>query len=188
MPLGLRENMISVLGLGFRYAVLCAALVGCAACGARQPVRVFGELPSRLDPGHTVFVIDDTGAETRGSVVTLSRDAIVLSTSAGTRSFDAARIRQIQRYGDSLWNGALIGAAVAVPGVMIGDPPYRACPHDPSARCASTGAAIAQRAVGVAVMGAIGAGIDALMRSRQQVYLAPVPPSPSVGPGEKRTR
>ena len=162
-----------------RYVPLIVLLAcGGAACAARPPARTFADLDARVRPGRTLFVIDDSGTETRGRLAVLSADALTLDTVGSPRTFPAARVRQVQRYGESLWNGLLIGSAVGLPGTLLADPPYRACRSDPARLCADTAAAAGQRALGLAMMAGIGAGIDALMRSRNQVYLAPGQPAP----------
>jgi hypothetical protein len=130
-----------------------------------------------VKPGHTVFVIDDTGTETKGKVVETSASVLTLDVDGVRRPMDSGRVRQVQRYGDSLWNGFLIGVAVGTPGVLIADPPYEVCKDDPQKLCAEP--QLGQRVLALAVMGAVGAGIDALIRGRHQVYLAPDRPSGS---------
>jgi hypothetical protein len=87
---------------------------------------------------------------------------------------DQDSVRQVQRYGDSLWNGFFIGAAVGIPGMLLADPTYEPCKNDSEKRCANAQAG--QRVLGLGIMGAVGAGIDALIRGRHQVYLAPGQP------------
>ena len=146
-------------------------LVVCGGCAARQPVRSFSDLQQRVHSGNTVYVIDNTGNETKGTIVDVSASALVLDVNGGRRRMEQDTVRQVQRYGDSLWNGLLIGAAVGIAGMLIADPTYDRCQDDPRKLCANpqTG----QRVLAVAVMGAAGAGIDAFIRGRTQVYLAP---------------
>jgi hypothetical protein len=114
-----------------------------------------------LKPGNTVYVIDNQGLETRGKVVELSAAALTLDVDGVRQSMDEATIRQVLRYGDSLWNGFVIGAAVSTPGVLISDPQKGGSPH------------AGKRSLAIGIMGVIGAGIDALLRTRQSVYQAP---------------
>ena len=46
--------------------VAALALVVGAGCAAKQPARSFVDLQQRLHSGNTVYVIDDTGHETKG--------------------------------------------------------------------------------------------------------------------------
>jgi hypothetical protein len=140
----------------------------------RQPARSFADLQQRVRPGHTIYVIDTTGTETRAKVVEVTPTALSIDVAGNLQRLEEARVRQVQRYGDSLWNGTLIGIALGLPGTFLADPPRGPCDDDPQRQCAKS--PVEQRIVGLSVMGAIGAGIDALMRSRHQVYLAPGQP------------
>ena len=170
--------------------LLCTlALAVGGGCAARQPARSFSDLQQRLHSGDTVYVIDKTGSETKGHIVDVSPSALVLDVNGIRRRMEQDSVRQVQRYGDSLWNGLLIGVAVGTAGSLIADPTYERCKNEPQKLCANpqTG----QRVLAVGIMGAVGAGIDALIRGRKQVYLAPGHPlqsarslavSPQFGP------
>jgi hypothetical protein len=141
-----------------------------AGCSARAPARSLIDLQQCIRPGHTLYVIDAAGTETRGELTAITPSGLtLLDVSGRSRAFDEPQIRQVQRYGDSLWNGTLIGGAIVAPylgvgGLMTaGDP---TCTGD----CRIT---VASSVIAVGVAGAIGAGIDALRRSRRQVFLAP---------------
>jgi hypothetical protein len=156
-------------------ALLCLLLaVGGAGCAARQPARAFSDLPNRLHTGHRVFVIDDAGIETAGRIVTLSASALVIDVNGVERRLDQERVRQVQRDGDALWNGLLTGTAIGALGMLLADPTYEPCAGDPGRSCADS--QIGQRAAAVGIMAATGAGIDALIHGRHQVYLAPGQP------------
>lgn len=135
------------------------ALVGCAA---RPPARLFSGLPQRVKPGHTVFVLDDTGSETKGTVISVSASELTLDVEGVRRPMNPASVRTVERYGDSLWNGTLIGLAFGGANMIMSDEPRQ-----------GSDSQVGQRVIVVAAWGAIGAGIDALIRRRDQVYLAP---------------
>ena len=61
-----------------------------------------------------VYVLDDTGVEASGRLLRLDPDSLVLLVGGTERRFDAARVRRIEKRGDSLRNGLLIGALVGV--------------------------------------------------------------------------
>jgi hypothetical protein len=147
------------------------AIVAASGCAARAPARSFADLQHRVSAGATVYVIDNTGTEIRGRLKDISSTGLVLGVDGSDRRIDADTVRQVQRYGDSLWNGLLIGMAVATPGMLIADPTYDRCSSDPSRLCANS--RVGQRIVAVGVSGAIGAAIDAAIRSRHQIYLSP---------------
>jgi hypothetical protein len=118
----------------------------------------------------TVYVLDDAGVETSGKLIRLDPDAIVVLVGGAERRFDAARIRRVQKRGDSIRNGAIIGAVVgAVFGALgagISD-----CPGDhPGGHCA--GSRVALFALSTGVYTAMGAGIDALIVGRTTLFTA----------------
>jgi hypothetical protein len=96
----------------------------------------------------------------------------VLLVGDAERRLDAARVRRIDKRGDSLRNGAIIGALVGVGlGVLVAG--MSDCPgDDPGGSCP------AARAVGflvsTGVYAAIGTGIDALVVGRTTLYKAPM--------------
>ena len=158
-------------GCPTRRALFCAlALLVVAGCAARAPARSFSDLQQRLKPDATVFVIDSTGTETKGTVVNVSPSALILAVDGVQRRMGQESVRQVQSYGDSLWNGFLIGMALATPGMLIADPTYEPCPDNAQMRCANS--QVEQRSLAIGIMGGVGAGIDALIRGRHQVYLA----------------
>ena len=154
-------------------AILVATLVPSAVCAQGTAQRWPGLAPSGLS---TVYVLDDTGVETSGRLLGLDPDSLVLLVGGAERRFEAARVRRIQKRGDSLRNGALIGAIVGgvmgLVGAGISD-----CPGDnPGGSCPGTRAALFLFSTGV--YAAIGTGIDALVPGRTTLYEAPtVPPS-----------
>ncbi len=154
-----------------RRALFCAlALLAVAGCAAKAPARSFSALQQRLKPDATVFVIDSTGSETKGTVVNVSPSALILEVDGVQRRMEQESVRQVQSYGDSLWNGFLSGMAVGTSFALISDPMYEPCPDNAQMRCANP--QVGQRILGVGVMAGVGVGIDALIRGRHQVYLA----------------
>jgi hypothetical protein len=150
------------------------AIVAGGGCAARQPARSFVDLQERLHSGNTVYVADNAGTETKGKVVEVSGSALVLDVKGIQRRVEQGSIRDVQRHGDSLWNGTLIGLAVGASAMLLGDPKYERCTNDAQRLCQNpqTG----QRLLAVAIAGAAGAGIDALIGRRRYVYLAPGQP------------
>ena len=158
-------------GIIVRFGWLLAIALPVAACGGKRPLNTFADLPTRIKPGHTVYLIDSKGVETRGKLEALSPAELSVRSDDQVRRWAAADVRQVQRYGDSLWNGAIIGAAVSVPGAMFADPRYVPCDDDPARTCTDSEAGSRALVVGVGALAGI--GIDALVKRRRPVYVAP---------------
>lgn len=131
--------------------------------------------PARTWPGmdlaqlSTIYVTDESGAETTGTLLRLEPDAAVLIVHGAERRLEAARIRRIEKRGDSLKNGALIGALI---GAVFGGlgATMTDCPGSRS-NCAAY--RIAAPIGSTAFYAAVGTGIDALIQGRTTLYVAP---------------
>jgi hypothetical protein len=110
----------------------------------------------------TVHVIDGRGLETTGVIRRVTSDSLVIMLAGGDdRAFPAGHVARIERRGDSLENGALIGAVVgALPMLLLGS--------DCHESCATEVAALGVISAGV--YGLLGAGIDAMLVGRTTVY------------------
>jgi hypothetical protein len=62
----------------------------------------------------TMYVLDDTGHETEGALLRLNPDSLVLLVDGHERPFEAGHVRRIEKRGDSLRNGAIIGTIFGV--------------------------------------------------------------------------
>lgn len=153
------------------HALVLSVALGTLACGGKPPVNTLPDLQTRIRPGHTVYVIDTSGVETRGKLLALTPSELTVQHDGQVRRFQAASVRQVQRYGDSLWNGTLIGIAASVPGAFFSDPRQVPCPNAPARSCSDYEGG--SRALVIAVGGLAGLGIDAMIRHRRPVYVAP---------------
>jgi hypothetical protein len=130
-----------------RIAGLVVAIALLPAVARAQAVaRSFEDARRALKVGETVVVTDESGRETKGRVEELTASSLTV----GTRIFAEETVTEI-RMADSLWNGALIGAAIGA-GLAAWD--YAIDPSEPG------NAAIS--AIAISAGAAIGAGIDAL--------------------------
>jgi hypothetical protein len=120
--------------------------------------------PPRLTDMFTVFVLDRSGAETEGTLVSLSDSVVVVRTRTAERTIALTDVVRIQRKGDSLKNGAIIGAVI---GGASGLAVAGGCASDPG--CGS-GIGIASVLTGIGIWAAIGAGIDALIQRRTLIW------------------
>ena len=102
--------------------------------------------------------------------------------------FEAARVRRIDKRGDSLKNGTLIGVAL---GVLFGSisSGISDCPgDDPGGDC--TGFRVAAFAGALGIYTALGAGVDALIVGRTRVFDADQPGArrPADSPPDRSSR
>ena len=122
-----------------------------------------------------MYVLDNTGTETSGKFLRLNPDSIVLLVEGAERQFETARVARIQKRGDSLRNGAIIGAVVGVAlGILTAG--IADCPGERTGDgCAGSRAALLLVSTGF--YSAVGTGIDALIPGRTTLYEAPKAPS-----------
>lgn len=104
-----------------------------------------------LDPEDlsTVYVLDDTGQETTGELLRLDADGLVLLVEGAELRFEAEQAIRLDRRGDSLKNGLLIGAAIGAVLGLVSD---------------------AGPLLGAVGFAGIGLGIDALNQGRITLY------------------
>ena len=150
--------------------ILSAALIPSGVC-AQDTTTVW---PAQTSSGlSTVYVRDDSGAETSGKLLHLNPDSIVILVDGAERRFEAARVTRIQRRGDSLRNGAIIGAVVGVAfGILTAG--ISDCPGD-RAGGPCPGSRVALFLVSTGFYTAVGTGIDALIPGRTTLYEASKP-------------
>jgi hypothetical protein len=115
----------------------------------------------------TVHVVDDKGDETTGKLLRFDVDSLVLLVEGTERRFEAGRVRRIDKQGDSLRNGALIGTIV---GIGIGA--LAAMSECPGSGGSCPGSRAAFFVLSVGTYAAIGTGIDALIPGRTTLYVA----------------
>jgi hypothetical protein len=116
----------------------------------------------------------DSGEVVRGRIVDLSTDSLSILTPDNRRvQLPLGRILRIEARGDSVKNGAIIGAAV-----MAGLSLFACQGLDSGgAQC------VTAAAVNIAFGGAIGAGIDAMNGGRSTLYSRPAPIKPATAGG-----
>jgi hypothetical protein len=117
----------------------------------------------------TIYVTDESGAETTGTLLRFEPDAVVLLVDGAERRLEASRVRRIQKRGDSLTNGALTGALI---GVVLGGL-SAAIADCPGSRTNCAAFRITAPILSSAFYAAVGTGIDALINGRTTLYIAP---------------
>ena len=169
---------------GVLFLLLCTSVKPAVAQESASP---FERLAVLLQPGDKITVLDVTGKETRGQLGKLSRDGLILMTSAGPRQLREADVITIsQRRDDSVMNGAIIGAVASTAYFLT----MMAVFADSDGGDVIVPTAIAGGVLFVGLGAAAGAGIDALISSRQVIYQRPagqkmVGISPVLGGGRR---
>ena len=145
-------------------SALTAGLMMCGApdASAQLPDSAFTKLNQRISTADTVFVTTRDAGEIRGRYVRLSADAIVIATEQGERTIPFDDVGWIEKRGDPLWNGALIGAGI------FGFSMMGAAGASCSPSCSSQ--VPEGLAFGAAIGAAIGALIDRLTPGRTLLY------------------
>ena len=145
---------------------LVALLFVPATAHAQEPLGGWRGLNvSSLD---TIYVTDDAGRQTEGKLLRLEPDSVVMLVEGAEQRFDVANVRRIDRRGDSLKNGAWIGAAL---GVLFGTitAGISDCPGDDlGGDC--PGFRIGTFAGALGIYTAMGVGVDALIPGRTRVF------------------
>ena len=150
-----------------KHISVLSLLFCCAAAAPASAQATFGQVRAEGTP--TVVVTDRNGVESEGRLVTFSESEITIRAGAVTRMFPAAEVSLIERKGDSLKNGAIIGAIVGI--VASGLSASEVCAGRTTKRsCVGQGAAYV--IIGTAFYAAVGAGIDALIPGRTRIWPA----------------
>jgi hypothetical protein len=147
--------------------------------GAAQVLQSFEDLPLRVNLNDQVQIQDESGAKVRGRVTRLTRDEIMIETSAGEKRFTRDTVHAAARRGYALRGGAVIGAgAFAVLGGIA------TCSHEGGSACGIVGP------VRAAPIGAgLGLALGGLTPQMKPVYRGPegavsVSRSPRAGSAE----
>jgi hypothetical protein len=139
------------------------------------PVHRLADASAVIGPEADVRVTDTAGHSFRGRLVRLTDTSLQIKTRDGPVTFEEARIRKVEAYRtDSVLNGLLIGAGVGAGSVLA-----LAYGIDRNEADEYGGVVAFYGAIG----GAIGAGIDALIRGKHTVLVAePRAPKVSIQP------
>jgi hypothetical protein len=146
------------------------------------PARAQGDAGGFLGLGSglpTVYILDRTGRETVGKLAGLTDDSIVLETGTRRQTFEATQVLRIRRSGDSLKNGAIVGALVGGPiGLLVSGecslvrikPPPQPVFAE---RTSCPGERIAMYLVYTGLVSVAGAAFDAVHTGRTNLWQAP---------------
>jgi hypothetical protein len=151
-----------------RIKWIAVVLLIAAPAAAQQTTSTAG---LRTEGLATVFVQDDNGGETKGKLLRLDQQSVMLLVDGQEQTFELSGVRRIQKRGDSLKNGAIAGAVFgAVMGIMIGG--FSDCPS--VAYQCTAGARTVIALTSTAIYSAIGAGVDAAIPGRTTLYQRPL--------------
>lgn len=146
-------------------------LVGCAAIAEAQSGTGLGAAVPRVEAGDRLGIVDGAGATTWGRLVRITpADVEIVDASGRARAFAAADVRRIERRGDSVRNGLLIGAVIggALGGAIAGS-------ADLMGNVGGLGTFMRGAAVLGGVGGGVGLALDAVHVGRSTIYDAALP-------------
>lgn len=149
---------LALLGL-----LLPGLLAAQAPAGAAPPAPT-------LAPGDRVVVtVTDDQQTIRGRISEVTPDSLVLDDNSARVRLPLGAVHQVDRVGDSLWNGTAIGAALGGGSAIVAM--ARTCSNT---SCADTSANLDPRLtlLGAVAGAGIGALIDAAIDGRKTVYRA----------------
>ena len=153
-----------------RWIVMLAVALAPGTAFAQETANAWPGLSTSGLP--MVYVLDSSGVETAGRLVRLNPDSLVLLVEDAEVRFEAARVRRLQQRGDSLRNGALIGAVVGSGlGLLAAGMTDCAGSLDPREQsCPGFRTAVFLGSIGLYL--GIGTGIDALIVGRTTLFEA----------------
>lgn len=162
-----------------RCLFVVVTLLWSGAAWAQEPAPAPGLRTAALA---TAFVRDDHGVETAGKLLRLDNKSVVLIVDGREREFDLAHVWSVQKRGDSLKNGAIIGSVVGLGmGILSGGFADCRTSNGHYGSCGA-GARIAMAALSTGIYGSIGVGIDALIQGRTTLYQRPTMSTASLAP------
>jgi hypothetical protein len=158
------------------HAILLASLISLFAIAevSAQTAPKQTEDFSGIANGRTVIVTDDTGLQTKGSILRFTPDQLTMRVQDRDVSFERRNVVTVFERGDSLKNGMKIGGiAAGALGAVIGFAIATQSECDNNMPC-NAAESLAIVALPTAIFGLIGmgtgAGIDALSSGERQLY------------------
>lgn len=100
-------------------AVLAIALVGGSTAAAQSPEQARSAIEQRANPGDRLTITTRDGTQSKGRLVDVGVDALVVQAADGPRKFAYDDIDRVRRHKNTILIGALIGAGA---GLAVGLP------------------------------------------------------------------
>ena len=154
--------MISRLAARQISSVGLLITIAATRVAAQTSDRPFGDLGRYLTPDDTIYVVGRTSGEAHGNSASVSGQQLMITTSAGWLPMSSAEIAWVEKRGDAVWNGALIGAGTL--GILVAAAAGSSCSPDCESAIPVAGA------FGAGIGAGLGALIDWLHPGRTLVY------------------
>jgi hypothetical protein len=153
-----------------RISLVLACVIVTVPAIAQSGPGPFSTFPTN---NPTVYLMDVTGTETTGRLSRFDLSSVTITTGRGEVTFDQRQVKSVDRRGDSLKNGAIIGALTGLAFGSLGAAMMDYCnrPQEPLEPC-STGEKMGVVGLFTALFSGIGVGIDALRSGRTRIYEA----------------
>lgn len=127
----------------------------------------------RRDRLPTVYLETTAGHDVSGKLLALSEREVVILAGSDERRFELANLKRVQRKGDSVKNGAIVGALIGVAmGILSGGLADCVDSNGNVGGC-GVGSRLGFVALSSGIYAGAGAGIDALIPGRTTLYEAP---------------
>jgi hypothetical protein len=146
------------------------ALASAATSRAGEPARTMAALEEKVQPGTQVDVVDRQGRILRGDFVRADDEGVLVTLYGEGRRVPAGDVMSVTRPGDSLKNGALIGAAVGAIGAFgafIDNGEATGCGRT------ATACKVGFAALSLGFYTGVGVLVDRAVKGRDVVYRAP---------------
>lgn len=157
------NKTVGVLG----SAVFAVLMTAPTAASAQND---FSSISKAVATGDTVFVTDDAGRVTRGTLTKVTASALRLNVNGSQREWASGAVYRLERRGDSVKDGMRRGA---IAGVIIGatlGAIAGATWANSGNGSTPLGGALGLGLLGTGLGVGIGAGMDALIQGRTLVY------------------
>jgi hypothetical protein len=143
-------------------------LVGTLVLGFVLTASAIGAQTLAVKPGDIVWRTDSAGQQSTGVVQRIESSALTVRVNGQERQWPVAEMRELWREGDSLRNGAILGALIGMGAGVAGGVPVAMLYENEGGDGARPLFIMAALGTGAGL--GIGIGFDALFRGRTLVY------------------